>query len=200
MNEYISIDLETTGLSPYTCRIVEIGAVRFHESGEEISRFQSLVNPGLDIPKDATDIHRITNEDVAKELPFHIVFKDFVSWIYQETPGIKSTFYMAHNAQFDTGFFNQEIVRNINIIDERFQISVLDTLALARRKDVFARSNKLSALVARYNIQSNGFHRSIQDCLYLKEVFLKLDGPREVQAGKIPKYIITSMHRDVKGI
>jgi DNA polymerase III epsilon subunit family exonuclease len=197
MNEYISLDVETTGLNAYSGRIVEIGAVRFHESGEEISRFECLVNPGIPIPKDATDIHGITDDNIHDCPYFHTAFKGFVDWVYQETPGIRSTYYMAHKAQFDTSFFNREIERNIDLIEDRFQISVIDTLALARKGSTTG-SNSLSSLVSRFNIQSNGFHRSIQDCLYLKEVFFKLNGPREFAYGKLPKYIITSMHRNVK--
>ena len=48
--EFVAFDLETTGLSPYFNRIVEIGAVRFRADGMEIDRLQQLVDPGCYIP------------------------------------------------------------------------------------------------------------------------------------------------------
>jgi DNA polymerase-3 subunit epsilon len=57
-------DLETTGLSPSRDRIIEIGAVKFLPSGER-RRFRQRVNPGGPIPPAATEVHGITDADVA---------------------------------------------------------------------------------------------------------------------------------------
>jgi hypothetical protein len=57
-------DLETTGLSPSRDRIVEIGAVKFLPSGER-RRFRQRVNPRGPIPPAATEVHGITDADVA---------------------------------------------------------------------------------------------------------------------------------------
>jgi DNA polymerase-3 subunit epsilon len=44
------LDLETTGLTPDTCEITEIGAAKYI-GGVEVGRFQTLVNPGCEIPR-----------------------------------------------------------------------------------------------------------------------------------------------------
>ena len=63
------IDVETTGLSPYKDRIVELSILKIHPDGTE--KYHSRrINPGIPIPPDATDIHGITNEDVASEPEF----------------------------------------------------------------------------------------------------------------------------------
>ena len=64
-SEYVALDLETTGLVAGKDRVVEIGAVRFDESGQELGRFEQLVDPCCDIPGVATAVHGITNEMVA---------------------------------------------------------------------------------------------------------------------------------------
>lgn len=46
----MAFDLETTGLSPATDRIVEIGVVRFEPSRRELDRFARLVHPGRPMP------------------------------------------------------------------------------------------------------------------------------------------------------
>ena len=48
--EFVVVDLETTGGSPRESRITEIGAVRVR-GGERIGTFQTLVIPGVPIPR-----------------------------------------------------------------------------------------------------------------------------------------------------
>src|SRR5437868_15338573 len=58
------VDVETTGTSPGTDRIVEIAAVKFMPQGGR-RRLHRRVNPGTPIPPSATAVHGITDEDVA---------------------------------------------------------------------------------------------------------------------------------------
>src|SRR5215213_8251148 len=53
------LDLETTGGSPSTCEITEIGAAKFR-AGECLGTFQTLVNPGVTIPPAITILTGIT--------------------------------------------------------------------------------------------------------------------------------------------
>jgi len=58
------IDLETTGLSVSSDRIVELTVFKIHPDGSD--EFRSVrINPEVPIPKSATAIHGITDEDVA---------------------------------------------------------------------------------------------------------------------------------------
>ncbi len=61
------IDLETTGLSLSTDRIVEIAIVKLMPDGEKISK-RKLLNPEMQIPQANSEIHGITNEMV-KDAP-----------------------------------------------------------------------------------------------------------------------------------
>jgi len=60
-------DIESTGINPATDRIVELAIVRIAPNGEK-SRMRRLVNPGIPIPKESSDIHGITDEMV-KDAP-----------------------------------------------------------------------------------------------------------------------------------
>ena len=71
-------DLETTGLSPVRDRIIEIGAVRVEIDGS-VSRFQTLVNPGVPIPPRLTALTGIDDDMVAdaprfREAGFRFIF------------------------------------------------------------------------------------------------------------------------------
>jgi DNA polymerase-3 subunit epsilon len=59
----VFLDLETTGLEVETDRIVEIGLVKFFPDGTRTS-FVERVDPGIDIPENATRVHGIRTEEV----------------------------------------------------------------------------------------------------------------------------------------
>ena len=65
----VFFDLETTGVNIGTDRIVEIAVLKVYPNRNKESKTW-LVNPEIEIPKEATDIHGITNEQVATEPTF----------------------------------------------------------------------------------------------------------------------------------
>jgi len=65
----IVFDLETTGTDPQRDRIVELAAVKLWPDGRQEEKTKRF-NPGIPIPKEATAIHGIRDEDVRNEPPF----------------------------------------------------------------------------------------------------------------------------------
>lgn len=63
----VFFDLETTGINPFEDRIVQIGAIKLYPDGSKVEK-EWLVNPGMPIPKGASDIHGITDANV-KDAP-----------------------------------------------------------------------------------------------------------------------------------
>ena len=59
----VFFDLETTGIQIATDRIVEISVLKVYPNGNK-ETWTRLVNPEIEIPKEASDIHGITNEQV----------------------------------------------------------------------------------------------------------------------------------------
>jgi len=80
----IFFDLETTGLDPAKDRIVELAAIKVHpnDSGG-LEPFKEnldlLFNPGVPIPKSATDIHGIDDEAVSASP----IFKEYAELVYK---------------------------------------------------------------------------------------------------------------------
>ena len=64
LERYCLIDVETTGFSPWTDRIVEIACVAV-DGCRVVARWSTLVNPGIPIPAEATAVHGITDDMVA---------------------------------------------------------------------------------------------------------------------------------------
>ena len=77
----IVVDTETTGLSPASDRVVQIGAVRIEKGrlgGGDI--FDKLVNPGVSIPPATTKIHGICDADVTGAPAFQVAMREFAAW------------------------------------------------------------------------------------------------------------------------
>jgi DNA polymerase-3 subunit epsilon len=116
------LDLETTGGSPASCEITEIGAVKYR-AGELIGTFQTLVDPGLPIPPSITILTGITQTmvhdapDIATALPALLEF-------------IGDAVIVGHNVRFDLSFLNAAAMRHGY---GRLPNESSDTAALARR-------------------------------------------------------------------
>ncbi len=74
-------DLETTGVNIATDRIVEIFILKVYPDGKE-ETYLRRVNPGIPIPKEASDVHGITNEDVKDAPEFKQIAADVNRFIH----------------------------------------------------------------------------------------------------------------------
>lgn len=68
----VFFDLETTGTNIQSDRIIEISAVKISPGGERVVKTR-LINPTIPIPREASDIHGIKDEDVAGKPPFKAI-------------------------------------------------------------------------------------------------------------------------------
>lgn len=78
VKDYVVFDLETTGVSPQSDKVIEISAVKVRD-GKVVDEFSTLVNPMRSIPYGATKVNGITNEMVADKPVFEEVLKGFRS-------------------------------------------------------------------------------------------------------------------------
>jgi len=109
-NPLVFFDLETTGVNANTDRIVEISYLKVYPNGnEETKTFR--VNPGMPIPKEASDIHHITDADVANSPSFKEIGKNIAKDIEGcDLAGFNSN-------RFDVPLLCEEFLRNDIDID-----------------------------------------------------------------------------------
>jgi DNA polymerase III subunit epsilon len=100
-----ALDFETTGTDPFMCRIVSVGFVS--QDGEE---FSSLVNPGVPIPREASDVHGIHDADVA-DAPAPAVVLAEVSGLVAASVATGVPLAVCH-APFDLTLLNTEARRH----------------------------------------------------------------------------------------
>ena len=105
---HIFIDIETTGLDPNTCRVVQIAWATYSDLGTLEAKRDFIVKPeGYSIPAESTIIHSITNEFALA------VGKSIQKVLVELTKDIKkSTTIVAHNAKYDLNVLINEFSRN----------------------------------------------------------------------------------------
>jgi len=121
LGPFTIFDVETTGMNPVKCRIVEIAAIHVDIDGNE-TRFQTLVNPGCPIPWSASNIHHITDEMVADAPTFNDIAPEFMALA-------TGSVLVAHNARFDLGFLQESLARCGR---QPWHGRTMDTIKLAR--------------------------------------------------------------------
>ena len=100
---FACVDLETTGGAPPESRITEIGAVRY-TGGEREATFQTLVDPGVPIPRFVSHLTGIDDLMVREAPPVETVLPSLVEFL-------RGTVFVAHNAGFDHRFLNHDLER-----------------------------------------------------------------------------------------
>ena len=158
---FVAFDTETTGLSPKSERIVEIGAVRF-KNGKVLEKRSWLVNPGKTIPHYATRVHGISNEMVQDAPAFAEVIGEFEAFI-------GNAVLVAHNAPFDVNMLSAEYQRAGKEFPHN---EVIDSLKLARTWYPDLKSHKLGTMAEHLGLAKGSFHRALDDSLYLAQIFM----------------------------
>lgn len=172
----IIFDTETTGLDPREGhRLVEIGCVEMVNRTLTGAVFHAYFNPGRDMPAEAERVHGLSAAFLADKPRFAELVDAFFEFV-GEAPLV------AHNAQFDLGFLNAELVGcgRPAIAPER----MIDTLALARKLHPGAK-HTLDALCSRYGIDRSHRvrHGALLDAELLAQVYIELTGGRQIGLG-----------------
>ncbi|HIN54616.1 MAG TPA: WYL domain-containing protein [Planctomycetes bacterium] len=158
-SEFIAFDLETTGISSFVDRIVDIGAVRFCPAESRVDTFEQLVNPEQAIPPVVTAIHGITDKDVLDQPVIDEVLPAFDDFI-----GSRDTVLVAHNAPFDCSF----LAAAYTACDRRPPNNrIICSLRLFRLAFPHFKDYKLETIGRNLGLINNEEHRGLADSLLL---------------------------------
>lgn len=156
----VAIDTETTGRDPAIDRIVEIACV-VYRGGQTVDRRVWLVNPGRPIPKEAFDVHGISDDDVQDKPEFAGIVDELLDALAGTVP-------LAYNAEFDRNFIVAELQRSGHSRSEmppacRKGVEWVDPLVWARELQKYEKSKALGAVCARLGIEIAQAHRATDD-------------------------------------
>ncbi len=185
--EFVVLDIETSGLDPIYDSIIEIGAIRYNK-GIEVNRFSELIKPEEYIQIDEEDNKETEDYLIIEGQPAQYI-SDFISKLtgisnkmldnarkakevltdFNEF--ISDDIIVGHNVDFDINFLYESFEENLkmplknNYIDtKRIAIRLLDELKNYGLKD----------LAEYYGVSYSGAHRALNDCVITFKCFLGL--------------------------
>ena len=169
---YVIFDTETTGFNPgLHDTMIEIGAVKMRD-GAVLDTFDELINPGVLIDSEITELTGITNTMVKDCDNEEEVTKRFKEWV-GDLPLV------AHNAKFDKNMIEMAYHKyNLGELNN----TILDTMIISQVINKDLKRHSLTALTKNYGIsfeESDGsasghHHRADYDAEFTGYMFFKM--------------------------
>lgn len=172
--DFAFVDVETTGTDPKVDRIVEIGIVTTR--GKEIvEKYQAVVNPGIEIPPESLEIHKIPLEEIKRALPFIHIAAEVRS-------RLEGKIFVAYNLEFDKGMISAEF--------ERLGLSFPDVVEIDPyifAKMLMEGRKKLSSVADNLGFTVVEAHRAIPDCEMTCHILFSLEERLPKTLGELVK-------------
>ena len=154
-NTLVALDIETTGLDPKNDKIIEIGAVRF--SGSKIEdEFNSLINPGKNIPPFISQLTGITDAMVRGAPPVEEVIEQLADFV-KDAPVV------GHNVKFDLSFLKKQGVLKQNKAIDTYEMAAVVLPAEGRYN--------LRALGQSLSVPMKATHRALDDTKVTQAIY-----------------------------
>lgn len=165
--EFVVFDCETTGLHPSQGdKIVSLSAVRIRRGKLQYADiFDTMVNPGRNIPGESIKFHGITEKMVQDAPTLEQIYPKFVEYV-------SSAVLVGHSASFDKKFLDMAAAQYGML---RVDNPILDTLFLSVgiHKDL-PEGHNLDDIAKRLGVKTEDRHSSLGDCYITGRIFLRL--------------------------
>ena len=163
IQDYVCLDLETTGLDPRCDKIIEIGAVKVR-NGEIVDTFQSFVNPGRLLPEKIIELTGICDSDLKDANSIDVVVPKFLEFAGEDI-------FLGHSVMFDYSFMKRAVV-NLDGKNKYEKLGI-DTLKISRKHLASLESRRLSYLCNYYGIEQKA-HRALDDAIATHFLYQRL--------------------------
>ena len=161
-NNYIVIDLETTGFCRNKDQIIEIGALVVSD-GVVTDKIDMLIDPKIKIPPEITSLTGISDSMLYGQPKLQEVLPAFVSRINHHT-------ILGHNIPFDIGFLREACSK----LGLELNCTYIDTLDVSRKTLPGLPSYSLEVICKALEITNEHSHRALSDCLATHECYQKM--------------------------
>lgn len=169
----IIFDTETTGFDPHNGdRMVEIGCIEMIDKVTTGATYHCYYNPQRNMPAQAEEVHGLSDNFLSDKPLFADKAQELLDFIQDSN-------LIAHNASFDFGFINAELVKCE--MDAISMERMVDTLAIAKKLHPGAKLS-LDALCSRYGIDRSHRvkHGALLDAELLAQLYVELCGGRQI--------------------
>lgn len=153
-DEYVVLDIETTGLSPGFDEIIEIGAAKVTRNGIT-EEFERLIKPRRSIPAFITELTGISDSTVKNAKRAKYVLSEFSDFL-------GDSFIVGQNVNFDINFLYDSMLSNLH---SPLENDFADTMRLSRNIFPKLSDHKLSTLKKAFKIKNTVAHRGLSDSL-----------------------------------
>lgn len=206
-DDFTLVDIETTGLDPEYCKIIEIGAVRIR-GWKIVDTFHSFIYPVLgesdfiDHDDDGNEIKLTTKEAINNYLPPFVrrltgitpdmlVDAPYIDQVLNIFSGfIGDDILIGHNVNFDINFLYDNMERHIN---KSLTNDFVDTLRLSRKAYPKLPHHTMDYLSKALCLENTNAHRTSEDCLACLEILNKCKEIAEQEG--IEKWISKSSNK-----
>lgn len=173
----IVFDTETTGLNAGGGdRLVEVGCIEMVNRIETGRTFHAYINPERPMPAEAQAVHGLSDAFLSDKPRFADIVDALLAFLGHDAALV------AHNAAFDFGFIDAELVRAGYPPLDRSRM--VDTVAMARKLHPGAK-HSLDALCTRYGIDRSHRvkHGALLDAELLAQLYVEMTGGRQIGLG-----------------
>ena len=163
VDDYVLVDIETTGLSPQTDEIIEIGAIKVKEN-KIVDQYDSLIRIDYPLNPLITNLTGITNEMLQKGKDSIQVLEEFMEFTGKDI-------IMGHNVNFDINFIYDKCEI---YLDSYLKNDFVDTMRIAKKVIPNCKNYKLGTLAQMFDVDYKNAHRGLKDVEITYEVYNKL--------------------------
>lgn len=163
VDDYVLVDIETTGFSPIKDDIIEIGAIKV-QNNQIMEKYDQLIKINRILAPFTTKLTGITDEMLQTGKEISEVLKDFINFTGKDI-------IIGHNITFDLGFLSYNCKKYLNY---NLNNDYVDTLYIARKLVPNSINYKLGTLANLFNVSYKGAHRGLKDVEITYEVYNNL--------------------------
>ncbi len=180
--KYLFIDVETTGINPYECAIIQLsGVFIINEEKKEVFDFKLKPFPGARIEEAALEVTGVSRDDLESYPEQYKVYEEFMSLLEKYVDPYNKQdkfFFVAYNALFDMDFIREFFKKNDNnFFGSYFWFPPIDVMMLACEKLKHQRQmlpNFKLATVAKHlgiELRPDMLHNALYDIELTLEVY-----------------------------
>lgn len=162
-DEYVVVDIETTGFSPEYDDIIEIALIKI-SNGNIVDKFSTLIKPISTFLDDdyneyyiddfISELTGITNDMLMDAPEFSEVANQMLSFV-------SKNIVVGHNVNFDINFLYDNLMKYTG---SELNNDYCDLLRISRKLFPDLENHKLKTLAKEFNIEQPEVHRGLADC------------------------------------
>lgn len=163
IDDYVLVDIETTGLSPKTDEIIEIGAIKVKEN-KIVDQYDSLIRINEPLNPFITNLTGITDAMLQQGKDPIQALEEFLEFAGEDI-------IMGHNVNFDINFIYDKCAL---YLDTYLRNDFVDTMRIAKKVIPDCKNYKLGTLAEIFDVDYKNAHRGLKDVEITYEVYNKL--------------------------